>query len=642
MALAFSALAGGIVLLYILKLRRAKVPVSSILLWERAIHDSKANALWQKLRRNLLMILQIIALILLALALARPFVFGTALIGGRTVLLLDTSASMLATDESPDRLGAASEAASGLISDLSRNDEGMVIAAGPTPRILQSFTKNKSELLSAIRQARDEAGGVADLNAALRLISSIAAGSSTRVVIFSDGAVPDLDPFATTDLSISFYPVGKASDNLAIVGAGTRLSPFSDEYELFVALRNYYGVPKKLDLLLSVQDEVLDVMEAELGAGQRKELVFRNLPYIPGPISVSIDVQDPLSEDDEAHISMPERVRYKVALSTQGESVLLRKVLRSLRDVELYNYTGGSLDSADAGASASGAAGEMDVWVVEGDAPSVADSGASYLFIDTTRHAFLPVVPGEVARVDFAADPPVIPTVVGLERGHRVLRYVKISELHLQAMRRTTVQPWGRVLVDASEGPLIVEGNLDGQRSLYLAFNIYESDFPLRAAFPVFMANAISYLGQAREGAAGASTAAGSRVDMLAPAEAARVVITDPSGHKSTLELGSREFTLSRTNEAGVYGLGYFDEAGRELKRSFLPVSLVSAEESNIAPARTLIVKGVDEMLAGAGAPPEIVGTKEVRVNREFFTWLILAVLLIISAEWYLYHTRAL
>ncbi|HES58154.1 MAG TPA: hypothetical protein ENO21_01850, partial [Firmicutes bacterium] len=93
-ALAFAALGGGIVLLYILRLRRTKVQFSSVLLWERSVQDFKANAPWQRLRRNLLMLLQLLALILLAIALARPFLFGTALTGGRNVIILDTSASM--------------------------------------------------------------------------------------------------------------------------------------------------------------------------------------------------------------------------------------------------------------------------------------------------------------------------------------------------------------------------------------------------------------------------------------------------------------------------------------------------------------------------------------------------------------------
>src|SRR5438094_1928946 len=89
-ALALAALGGGIVLLYILKLRRTRVVVGSTLLWERSVRDYRANAPWQKLQRNLLLYLQLAAVLLLTLALARPFIFGTALTGGRTVLIVDS------------------------------------------------------------------------------------------------------------------------------------------------------------------------------------------------------------------------------------------------------------------------------------------------------------------------------------------------------------------------------------------------------------------------------------------------------------------------------------------------------------------------------------------------------------------------
>jgi len=638
-ALAFSALAAGIVLLYILKLRRVKVQVSSTLLWDRAVQDFKANAPWQRLRRNLLMILQIIALILLAFALARPFIFGTALVGGRTVLLIDTSASMLARDVRPDRLGQALDAAGGLVGDFARNDEGMVIAAGPTPKILASFTSNKGELQEALAMARETAGGVADLDAALGLVSSVAQGSSTRVVIFSDGAVPDLDPFATTDLHIEFFPLGLAGENVAIIGAGARHNPFTDVYELFVALHNYYGAPQQLDLTLSVGEDVLDVRTVELEAGRRQEVVLTSLPYIPDPVRVELDLLDPLAADNVAWIVMPRQTSYNVALCTAGESLLLREALRSLDSVNLYAYDGAVLRGDATGSDGSV---DIDVWVVEGNAPSGIDPTASYLFIDTQQHAFLPVVPSTRAVLDFTADPAVFLNIVGLDRGHRVLRFVSIGDIRLQAMRRNQLQPWARMVVEASEGPLIVDGNLEGQRTLYLAFDIYESDFPLRAAFPMFLANAIGYLGEASAGYAGQSTAAGTLVDLVAPLEASQVEVTDPAGRESTIELGTREFTLADTTRIGIYQLAFSAPDGEVIDRVELPVSLVNESESNIAPAGTIRVRGVEEALAAGTASREIAGSREVRTNREFFTWLLIAVLLIIGIEWYLYHTRAL
>jgi len=641
-ALVLSVLAGGIVLLYILKLKRLKVRISSTLLWEREVRDFKANAPWQRLRRNLLMILQIIALVLLALALARPFIFGTALSGGRTVVLIDTSASMLATDEKPDRLGRALKEASALVSDFSRNDEGMVIAAGPQPRILASFTKNKSELLAAVDKARQDAGGVADLNAALRLVSSVAAGSDTRVVIFSDGAVPELDPFATTDLKISYFPLGKQSENIGIVSAGARRNPYTEEYQLFIALHNYYGTPQKVELTFSAGGDPLDVREVELKAGQRQELLLSGMPYINKPIEVSLareDVggADPLPTDDKAYILMPKQVRYKVALCTSGESLLLNRVLKSLKEVDFYTYDGKTLTGGQGGKA------EIDVWVVEGDAPSGNDPTASYLFINSTTHPYLPVIAdGEVAN-DFNADPPVVLTVVGVDRASALLRYVNLGTLRLQAMRRCKLQPWGRTVVDASEGPLFVEGEQQGQRTVYLAFDIYRSDFPLRAAFPIFMANTINFLGQASNTGVGRSAAAGQHVDLVAPLRTELVRITAPDKSETTISLGTRDFTLSQTTQTGIYTLDYLDSASKSVGQDILPVSLLSDEESNITPAQTLRVQGVAEAIAsGTAQPGEISGKREVRVNREFYTWLILLVLLIMGVEWYLYHTRAL
>src|SRR3954468_21649962 len=113
----------ALLVLYFLKLRRRELPVSSTLLWKKAIQDLQVNAPFQKLRRNLLLILQMAALLFLCLALTRPITFFHPGAGKTTVILIDNSASMSAADIGTDkhsRLDEAKRLAKELVSTMER------------------------------------------------------------------------------------------------------------------------------------------------------------------------------------------------------------------------------------------------------------------------------------------------------------------------------------------------------------------------------------------------------------------------------------------------------------------------------------------------------------------------------------------
>jgi hypothetical protein len=101
----------ALVALYFLKLRRREVSVSSTLLWKRAIKDMEVNSPFQRIKKNWLLLLQILTLVALLIALARPVLDGGSVGGRRVVIVVDRSASMNATDVSPTRLGEAQRVA---------------------------------------------------------------------------------------------------------------------------------------------------------------------------------------------------------------------------------------------------------------------------------------------------------------------------------------------------------------------------------------------------------------------------------------------------------------------------------------------------------------------------------------------------
>ncbi|MGH8705620.1 MAG: BatA domain-containing protein, partial [Burkholderiales bacterium] len=96
-----------VVILYMLRARREPRVVPSVLLWERASRDLVARLPMRRLERSLLLLLQVLALALIALALARPLLALRGLVGDAIVIVIDTSASMQATDVNPTRLAAA-------------------------------------------------------------------------------------------------------------------------------------------------------------------------------------------------------------------------------------------------------------------------------------------------------------------------------------------------------------------------------------------------------------------------------------------------------------------------------------------------------------------------------------------------------
>src|SRR5207249_5924991 len=104
LGLAFAALSGLVLLLHMLKMKRREIDVSSTLLWKKTIEDLRANAPFQRLRRSLLLLLQLLLVAALALALARPVRNLAEEAGRRIVILGDVSASMRA-EERPGATG---------------------------------------------------------------------------------------------------------------------------------------------------------------------------------------------------------------------------------------------------------------------------------------------------------------------------------------------------------------------------------------------------------------------------------------------------------------------------------------------------------------------------------------------------------
>src|SRR5687767_6953142 len=170
--------------MYLLKLRRDEAVVPSTLLWHRLVADVEANAPWQKLRRSLLLLLQLLLVIALALLAARPFLERPAGLARDLVLIVDASASMGATDIVPNRLESAKDAALAALRDLPAGGKVSVIAAGQTARVMASGTTDLGRVRQAIESIEVTATSGA-MDDALALASALAARSGDAEILIA-------------------------------------------------------------------------------------------------------------------------------------------------------------------------------------------------------------------------------------------------------------------------------------------------------------------------------------------------------------------------------------------------------------------------------------------------------------------------
>src|SRR5436309_1263638 len=204
-AFAFAAAIPVVILFYLLKRKRVVRLVSSTVLWQKFLAETQASAPFQKLRKNWLLILQLLLLALAVLALSRPY-FATKIKPAQLrEVVLDSSASMQATDESPSRFDRARAEALKWVDTLAGSDQMVILQAGANTEVKQSATSEKSALRRAL-QSCVCSDGPTRLLPALRMAESLTRDQKgAEVHLFSDGAVPDLSEFENKALPLIYH-----------------------------------------------------------------------------------------------------------------------------------------------------------------------------------------------------------------------------------------------------------------------------------------------------------------------------------------------------------------------------------------------------------------------------------------------------
>jgi uncharacterized membrane protein len=597
----------AVILLHLLKIRRRRAVVSSTLLWADSLRDQQASAPFRRLKPNLLFLLQILTVLLLALALARPV--RTVRVPGyaRTVFVVDVSASMQATDVAGSRFAAAKAAATAAVSRLGPGQQAMLIAAGREARVVVPFTEDSA----AIRRGLD---GLAPLDLPGRLSDALrlaranleVRGGPAAVEVFTDGAFePPVLP-NWEGAALHWHVVGGRGRNVAITAFEARKTFFGAfDYQAFLSVANYSAETVTFDLALSLDGRRLKTERVTLTPELKRSFVFPFVDQTGGILKAEIAVDDNLAADNRALAVLPPPRPLNVLLVSPGNA-FLEKALAADGQVRVEKGTPEVVDTKGS---------QYDAVILDGVQVKRVPPGR-YLFIHTIPEG----VPLEAqGRVQ---DPP----IVDWDRTHPAMRYLDLSRVAIQEAMRVRPLSGGRALLESNLTPLIYAVDEGRLRAVFVGFDLYRTDFPLRVAFPLFVSNALRWLSPHRLEDAGLQLRTGQPLTVNLPAGASEATLSDPAGENHTLraDAGGRAGFVD-TNRAGIYTV----RAGTWEQRFAL--NLLDEAESNIAgrpqtPARS-----------GGSRPTESeAGTFPVRQE----AWKLFAVLalLVLVVEGVLFH----
>lgn len=607
-----------IILLYMLRLRRREVVVSSNFLWQQILQDREANTPWQRLRRNILLILQLIVLALIVLALARPAQVVPTISAGKTVILLDASASMNAADsEGQTRFEAAQEEARRLLGEIDLDDEVSIIRVADVTEPLISYTNDINALRNAINGA--QAGqGRGDWDTALTLAAAGASGADAfSIIIISDGGIGESTQLPENIPQPNTIIVGESADNLAISALATRALP-GQRPQLFALVDNYSAADAEISLVIRLDGELWDSVTRPVSAESQRSFIFNveeDFTTITAELVLDDETVDYLAQDDAAYAVAGVSGTRRILLLSEPRNLFLEQVLRSLPGVQVFRGdTSRETLPTDV----------YDLYIFDGYLPAALPDG-DMLVMNPPRSTTLFSL-GDTQQGVRGAEIE--------DRTHPLAQFLNVDNVNVRAYRPVSNADWAQAIVRIAgqTDALVYAGEQAGRQIMLMPLNLLDSDLPLQIAWPLLMSNALEWFSPANIISGGTNISVGDVLRINPPVDADSVRITLPDGSEQTLAADGGEVdAFVDTVRPGHYTLDVL-RGGELLQRQPFAVNLFGAGESDIAP-----VSAVSLILGGSDIELE---AEEQLGFRELWPLLVGLALLMLLYEWYVYYRR--
>lgn len=572
-----------ILVLHMLRQHRREVVWPSLLLWQQAA--SKTQISHSRLNINLLLLLQILAAVLVVLAMARPFLSGA--VSGSHIIVLDASLSMQAETVSggPSRFELAQEMAGEIV--LGSGGAVTLIVADGSPHIAYSIEAGESRvpMLAAIQEAGpgyalfDEAA-VAGLVLVAREINDAPA------IILTDR------PREISADNVYSNIITYSIPNMAIISL-THAND-TDRTIALVRVRNFADISQANSVEVFVDDVLVESRQFSLAPEEEVDFFFFSLPGDVQRIEARLAQRDAFPIDDIAY-SVAATAENSRALLVSHGNVFLESALRLLPQLELV-----VAGPEDAGLQGFG------LYIFDGILPEYIPNDGHLIIINPPQgNNFIDATPANISAVNTVAGP--------------ITRFIEGLQFALSHGNVLEHQSWATQVLSSPQGALMLAGQMGTQRIVIIGFDLLDSDLPLRMEFPILIHNIVEFaLPPGVAATPSLNVGEYARLLLMPQAEAAHIVTPDNSVYEISLETP----LFAQTSLPGFYIV----EQLAQNQRSFASFAVNAPREAS--ELRSF------EDWPEAGYMP--IGV----ADRQLSIWMILATLIVLSIEWVLYVRR--
>jgi len=316
-----------LIIIYLRKPKPIEKIIPSLMFLIKNQKDAKKHSFFQKLIRNLVFLLQLLALSLMAFSIASPYITTSKTVTSQnTIIIIDASASSQTIDNSKTRF----ENSLDIAKDYLQGKISMIIASDTSEIILEDETKNQA--LSLI-QAIEPKDTKTNLESALYEAESLLGDKKGRVIVISDFIVQDINELLkakrillSKGIDVKFISTWNKAKNIGIIDLNV------NKYNTVAYVKNFNDNDAEIITALVKDGNVLETKSKKITADS---IEIFNFETPTGISEVTINSDDDFKLDNTAYISAPLKKQIDVLLITNAKTSYLMKALQSSKDVNL-------------------------------------------------------------------------------------------------------------------------------------------------------------------------------------------------------------------------------------------------------------------------------------------------------------------